>query len=1232
MSPPVTHPPADRRWQTAAKELVVRATAVHAWAGAGISRLGVALVVIAATAMLGASGASASAGAPIVVSAAGSDADPSVVVDSQGTAHIVWSVQGSAPDSGITDYCQIAARGTSCTDHHTFEAPAYGASRVLLGASPGEIVVLSGSRYVDAWVSMDDGQTFSSGPNGAAGAIAAQFPSGDPFPDEEPVFGPGGFSASWLTYSGEFENFPINAGPPVNSVPPIAAATQGAQLFTGCGGTLSTNSVALLNDTTPVAECDNPNTGVVYYRVATGNGNLDDTSTGSWGPLHQVIGQTGGVGAWVAGGPRGVYLLYNASDGSADVSELVNGVFGSPTVIAKNTNVEGFSEDQSGDLFVVTQDADYPAPGSKDERVFTSADGAHWTDVALDLRGLNTGREAFAEISGCAAAAGGDDTGSGFIVGQPEVRGATAIYAESFGKSPCGGSQGTGGCPTHLVVGLAHLTATSGCFAAGEKGRYTTSDQFELNGLMISPGGQVTIDTVNHTVSTGDSSASVKASYIVLDSKPFDWLIPGGASATMIDLRNHGEPVQFSPSANGSTLAGFTINGAVTPALQSAGRTALPMNVLMPSPIGGFIGNHPSADVDLTAGDSVPGGLQIGPGDIKIDIPDVSLGIAQLKPFQISYDGDPNVFDGHINIILPVIGSSLNTHFRFEQGSFVEGDATANLGMTVPVASDAFLTQVGLSVYGKHGGCPAADWSPGNPGPAGSASPTYIGGNLNVGLGPISPSDNVTGVFNVDGAVSYTFPESQCDEPGVFSITGQAKLFGFPVANGFMTYKTDGDLAMGAGFDIGPSFANIQGNVGGELATQPQVEFDLYGNVKATLLGLSLVDAKVIVSSIGINGCLAVAGENIGELGYRWGGSVSGSLFSGCDIDSFVPSELTLPAGFSRHGLASTASTYGVQVPRGVPVEGIDLLGAGAAPLVRLTGPGGQQVTTPAPATAGASAMSVTRTAAVVVVDKYPAAGADTGVTEIKLQHPQAGKWTVTPLPVSPAITNVLTAKGLPAISVHARVTRGKGRARFLVYENTPATGRTVTFIEKQAGGALHRLGATAGKLGRIRFLPGPGPAGRRAILAEVTERGMAAAQLPVASYVAPGPPKLGKPKAVRVKRIGSRIKISWRGVNGAARFVVRAMLADGRSLVLLERPSARSVTVPAVQEFDEGSVMVAALNSSNQPGPIGTVTLKAAKPTCKHPAAVRGKLVCGQAKHKKHKKHKKAKQHVRHR
>jgi hypothetical protein len=87
---------------------------------------------------------------------------------------------------------------------------------------------------------------------------------------------------------------------------------------------------------------------------------------------------------------------------------------------------------------------------------------------------------------------------------------------------------------------------------------------------------------------------------------------------------------------------------------------------------------------------------------------------------------------------------------------------------------------------------------------------------------------------------------------------------------------------------------------------------------------------------------------------------------------------------------------------------------------------------------------------------------------------------------------------------------------------------------------------------------------------------------------------------------------------------VIRAVLADGRSLIYLRPPGAHSLVVPSVPGFDAGSVMVAALNPTNQPGPIGTVALRAKKPTCRHPKAVRGKLVCAGKKPIKHKRHRK--------
>lgn len=411
--------------------------------GVGWLALAVATIVLAGLAI--ATAARASSGAPIKIASRGSD--PDLVVDSHGTAHIVWSITAPGPEYfGMTEYCQIPAGGTTCTHRQSFSEFDFGVSRVLLGPRTDEVVLLdTDGAFIFAWVSVDGGRTFSSGPNGSAGVIAGLFngTSGSAaVPDEQPAFGPGDARASWMDPSGNFENFPVNEGLPVTSQEQ-PATDQSTQLFTDCGP-VPRNSIALLNGITPVAECDNPYTGVIYYRVATGHGNLDDATTGSWGSLAQIAGQgrnglAGLQGAWLAGGPSGVYLLYNARDGAADVSRLVNGRFARPVVLdAAQTFVEGLTENRAGALFAVITN-NHGGVAGKTQRVLTSPDGVNWTDVSLDLRGVDAGTAPEAHVSGCANAAGRNKTGSGFVVFGP--LGGGPIWAESIGNSRCGSYQ-----------------------------------------------------------------------------------------------------------------------------------------------------------------------------------------------------------------------------------------------------------------------------------------------------------------------------------------------------------------------------------------------------------------------------------------------------------------------------------------------------------------------------------------------------------------------------------------------------------------------------------------------------------------------------------------------------------------------------------------------------------------------------------------------------------------------
>lgn len=1191
-----------------------------------LRKLGLLVAAIVVVALWGTT-ASALAGAPITLSTSGSN--PDVAVDSAGTAHIVWDGTGSA--AGNLEYCQIPAGGTACADAQSFPTTDEGNARVLLGPSAEEVVLLDTGAggtdtAVNAWVSMDGGQTFSSGPNGAGGVVGGGFTTqggsdADRFDtDQRPAFGPGGFGASWMDGDGYYENFPVNAGPPVDSGQP-STTSQDTQLFTTCGYP-DPDSIALLNSTTPVAECVDSPSGAVYYRVGTGQGNVNDASTGSWGPVQSLPGEGGAQGAWIAGGSRGVYLLYNAPDGSADVRALVNGTFGAPVKLADNTFVEGFSEDPTGNLFAVTQDPEFGSTTNRQQRVFTSPDGVNWTEVPLDLTGVeaNSGN-ASAQVAGCAAAGAGS-TGSGFITFNSVASASpNTIYAESFGAAPCGGFQGTGNCPTHLTVGAAQLIATSGCFTAGPGGTYTTAGQVEMNGLLIAPAGassharhearaavagQLVIDTVNKTISSAGSPTVIQASNIVLGKQSLDWLLPGagGGDLTDVSQNGHGLPVSFDPSAIGSKVLGFAISGQVTPDLEPQGMASLPVNVTMPSPIGGFIGSAPTDDLPLTTANSIPGGLSLSPGSVTISIPTVSLGIAELHPFTLSYDSDPEVFDGDIGLQLPVIGNGFDMAFEFQQGRFVYGKLDIEFGNDVPLFPDVFLQKVNILVAARRGNVCAMPATMND-------GPTQIGGGVTVAVGPVILGKSL---FSVDGEATYTFPESSCHEPGVFAITGTGKIVGFPVATAGVSFATDGNVALNGSLGIGSTssfgiFAGFEGDVGFHKP------FPFYAGASgdAYVFGIKVPGPSFAISSVGTEACLPL----LGYVEYKWHGGLSGGWTVTCSFDDLKPE------GFaSRAGVAG--ASIALQVPRRSSGEEIELRTGSGVPSATLDGPHGERVVIPALAAGKPGSLTVTPAA-----DIGLAAAGDYAV--IRLNHPAAGRWTIQPAPGSPKITGLLTAQQLPPVHVHAHVTASRGPTRSLVYRSTPLQGRSIAFVETGAGNVRRVIATVRREQGRIRFQPEYGPGGRRKIVAQITQRGFNVGRpVTVATYTAPGPVKLTRPQNVKVRRHGTRITISWDRVAGAARYVVRAILHDGRSLVFLRDAGAHTVTVRSVPGFDAGKVMVAALDAVNQPGPIGTVKLKALKATCLKPRAVRGKLVCAKPKHKKprHKKPRHGKHH----
>jgi hypothetical protein len=78
----------------------------------------------------------------------------------------------------------------------------------------------------------------------------------------------------------------------------------------------------------------------------------------------------------------------------------------------------------------------------------------------------------------------------------------------------------------------------------------------------------------------------------------------------------------------------------------------------------------------------------------------------------------------------------------------------------------------------------------------------------------------------------------------------------------------------------------------------------------------------------------------------------------------------------------------------------------------------------------------------------------------------------------------------------------------------------------------------------------------------------------------------------VRLKRKGSRVTVTWRPARFAARYVVRAKLSDGRSLVLFATAKKRTVRLSGLASSARGTVSVAGLKPDGTTGTAARVKL----------------------------------------
>jgi hypothetical protein len=257
-------------------------------------------------------------------------------------------------------------------------------------------------------------------------------------------------------------------------------------------------------------------------------------------------------------------------------------------------------------------------------------------------------------------------------------------------------------------------------------------------------------------------------------------------------------------------------------------------------------------------------------------------------------------------------------------------------------------------------------------------------------------------------------------------------------------------------------------------------------------------------------------------------------------------------------------------VPAGAPLEDIELLGNGGSPSVMLTSPSGRQVV-PSESDVRAPAYAV----------PFPAVAR----TVVVLNHPQAGRWTFAPAVGSAPVRQARAASGLTAPRIRA-VVRGTGHQRALRYVvGGLGRGVAVSFAE-QAGRVFKVLGAARGRHGLVRFAPADGAAGRRAIVALVSIDGQPRSRAVVARYAAPGPERPGRVQRLRIRRRGGSFTVTFRGVRGAARYLVRLDASDGRHIQQVILASQHRLRVRALGYFDRLRVTVTGLSVSGRSGP----------------------------------------------
>jgi uncharacterized delta-60 repeat protein len=775
---------------------------------------------------------------------------------------------------------------------------------------------------------------------------------------------------------------------------------------------------------------------------------------------------------------------------------------------------------------------------------------------------------------------------------------------------------------------------------------YTTDGHFRVNGLEVDtnltskavltwkrklvrvPGKSTSApgDTVSATLIA--ANVSVVGTYKQTDFEFIDGRIAWDlAGATIAGFR-------VDPTAG---IGGLPLKVSGEPRLDADGTSTLD---ILPGTPPELLGKTPSQPTHAVFGPAASA-ADLAPFSYTVD--EIPLGVITLGPVRITYSGDGNwAIDAKASMAVPV-PTSLAGRLELARGRVKMVDLQFEGAITV---GPLLITHVGLTIdFGprvtanpncvKHVGLeditPYAGWD---------ALDRLLPGYKSYVLAHDGPNQVLfhqlfmnykTPTFALCGSIGlsvaklvearfgFGFARYPSPLPNVFFFHGEGTLIEVIRATIDAEITTEGYVHVGA--SVRGGYPTADPWIGWDLGLDFEYfrqQFNAQAWAKISIIPLDFTaGAELLASNKGIVGCLTfdtVFGDWHPGGGAKWGHGPKLYLF-GCDVDDYrvvirnaLSGDLvigpplhgvragaaratgvrTIPAGgrgneatlvrytgpslAKAHAAQAGGAAGAIDIPAGLPGTAMGFKGAGGAPHLILHGPRGETIDTGA----GNAPMQTPGVAAL----KDPA----TGITEVVVARPSAGRWTVEVAPDSVRLVEAIQANGTVPARIAGRVS-GTGQDRTLSYNVTGlGRGARVDFAEvgAAAGSVIGRV--TADGHGTLAFHPGQGAAGTRDVQAIVTNAdGYVADRIKLGTYKAPSAPRPAAPKRLTLKRKGAYLALSWPRDAMAKTTLVEIRSSNGLNIArTVKRPALRLKAPPA------GTRLTITLTATSRTGVLG--------------------------------------------